>query len=77
MWRRHLNSETLVTTTHRRLRKMSNGIGTQVISQTIEKCRVKIIQRELYSVKNPLRKRIGKILGKRRTNLFTIVHSEN
>ena len=54
MWRRHLNSETLVTITHRRLRKMSNGTGTQVISQTIEKCRVKIIQRELYSVKNPL-----------------------
>ena len=54
MWRRHLNSETLVTTTHRKPREVFDGTGTQVISQTIDKCRFKMIQRELYNVKNPL-----------------------
>ena len=54
MWRRHLNSETLVTTTHREPEEVSNGIDTQVKSQMNEKCRVKMIQRELYNVKNPL-----------------------
>ena len=54
MWRKHLNSETLVTTTHRKPGEVSDGTCTQVISQTIDKCRVKMIQRELYNVKNPL-----------------------
>ena len=54
MWRRHLNSETLVTTTHRKPGEVSDGTGTQVISQTIDKCRVKMIQKKLYNVKNPL-----------------------
>ena len=54
MWRRHLNSETLVTTTHREPEEVSNGIDTQVKSQMNEKCRVKMIQKELYNVKNPL-----------------------
>ena len=54
MWRRHLNSEALVTTTHRKPEEVSDGTDTQVISQTIDKCRVKMIQRELYNVKNPL-----------------------
>ena len=54
MWRRHLNSEILVTTTHRKLGEVSDGIGTQVKSQMINKCKVKMIQRELYNVNNPL-----------------------
>ena len=54
MWRRHLNSETLVSTTHRELEEVSDGTDTQVKSQMNNKCRVKIIQRELYNVKNPL-----------------------
>ena len=54
MWRRHLNSETLVTTTHKKPEEVFDGTDTQVISQTIDKCRVKMIQRELYNVKNPL-----------------------
>ena len=54
MWRRHLNSETLVITTHRELEEVSDGIDTQVKSQMNNKCRVKIIQRELYNVKNLL-----------------------
>ena len=45
MWRRHLNSETLVTTTHRKPGKVSDETGTQVISQTINKCRMKMIQK--------------------------------
>ena len=54
MWRKHLNSETLVTTTYRKPREVSDGTGTQVIYQMIDKCSVKMIQRELYNVKNPL-----------------------
>ena len=58
MWRRHLNSEALATTTHKKPGEVSHGTGTQVISQTIDKCKVKMIQREQYNVKNPLRKGI-------------------
>ena len=54
MWRRHLNSETLVITTHREPEELSDGTNTQVISQTIDKCKIKMIQRELYNVKNLL-----------------------
>ena len=54
MWRRHLNSETLVITIHRELEEVSDGTDTQVKSQMNDKCKVKIIQRELYNVKNPL-----------------------
>ena len=54
MWRRHLNSEALATTTHRKPGEVFDRTGTQVISQTIDKCRVKMIQRELYNVNNPL-----------------------
>ena len=43
MWRRHLNSEALATTTHRKPREVTDGTGTQVISQMIDKCRVKMI----------------------------------
>ena len=54
MWRRHLNSETLVITTHREPEEVSDGTDTQVKSQMNDKCRVKMIQRELYNVKNHL-----------------------
>ena len=54
MWKRHLNSETLVITTHREPEEVSDGTNTQVKSQINDKCRVKMIQRELYNVKNPL-----------------------
>ena len=57
MWRRHLNSEVLATTTHRKPGGVSDGTSTQVISQTIDKCRVKMIQRKLYNVKDPLWKK--------------------
>ena len=54
MWRRHLNSETLVITTHREPEELSDGTNTQVKSQMNDKCRVKMIQKELYNVKNLL-----------------------
>ena len=54
MWRKYLNSETLVITIHRKPGEVSDRTDTRVISQTIDKCRVKMIQRELYNVKNPL-----------------------
>ena len=54
LWRRHLNSETLVITTHREPEEVSDGTNTQVKSQMNDKCRIKMIQKELYNVKNPL-----------------------
>ena len=54
MWRRHLNSEILVTTTHTELEDVADGTNTQVKSQMNDKCRVKMIRKELYNVKNPL-----------------------
>ena len=56
MWKRHLNSETLVITTHREPEEVSDGTNTQVKYQMNDKCMVKMIQRELYNVKNPLSK---------------------
>ena len=54
MWRRHLNNENLAITIHKKLGEVSDGTGTQVISQTVNKCRLKMIQRKLYNVRNPL-----------------------
>ena len=54
MWRRYLNSQTLVITTQRESEEVSDGTNTQVKSQMNDKCRVKMIQRELYNIKNPL-----------------------
>ena len=53
MWRRPLNSAALATTTHRKPKKVSDGTGTQVRAQMINKCRMKMIQRELYNMKDP------------------------
>ena len=54
MWRRHLNSEALVTTTHKEPENVVDRIDTSVKSQMNDKCRVKMIRKELYNVKNPL-----------------------
>ena len=54
MWRRHLNSETLVTTTHKEPGNVADRTDTQVKFQMNDKCRVKMIRKELYNVKNPL-----------------------
>ena len=50
MWRRHLNSETLVITTHKELEEVFDGTETQVKSQMNDKSKVKMIQRELYNI---------------------------
>ena len=44
----------MVTTTHKELEDVVDGIDTQVKSQMNDKCRVKMIRKELYNVKNPL-----------------------
>ena len=54
MWKRHLNSETLVITTHKEPEEVSDGTDTQVKSQMNDKCRVKMIWKKLYNIKNPL-----------------------
>ena len=54
MWIRSLNSIVLVTTTHKKPKRESDGISTQVVAQMINKCRIKIVQKELYNVRDPL-----------------------
>ena len=46
IWRRYLNSETLVTTTHKEPEDVVDGTDTQVRSQMNDKCRVKIIRKK-------------------------------
>ena len=53
MWRRPLNSTTLATTTHRKPKRVSDGTGTQVKAQMINKYRMKMVQRDIYNVKDP------------------------
>ena len=53
IWKRPLNSATLATATHRKPKKVSDGTRTQVVAQMINKCRIKIVQKELYNVRDP------------------------
>ena len=53
MWRRPLNSAALAIATHRRPKMVSDGTGTQVRAQMVNKCRIKMVQRELYNVRDP------------------------
>ena len=53
MWRRPLNSVALAITTHRKPNRVFDVIGTQVRAQIINKCRIKMVQKELYNVKRP------------------------
>ena len=53
MWKRYLNSAALATTAHRKLKRVSDGTVTQVRSQMINKCRIKMVQRGLYNVRDP------------------------
>ena len=53
MWRRPLNSAVLAATTHRGLKGVSDGMGTQVGIQIINKCKVQMIRKELYNVEEP------------------------
>ena len=53
MWRRPLNSAVLTAPTHRGSVRVFDGTITQVVAWTINKLRAKIIQRELYNVRDP------------------------
>ena len=48
MWRRQANNVTLANATHRKIRWMSDGTGTQVRVQMVNKCKVLITLRRLY-----------------------------
>ena len=48
MWKRQANSVTLASATHRKIREMSDGTGTQVKVQMVNKCKVLINSRRLY-----------------------------
>ena len=56
MWRKLLNSATLVITTHRKPKRVSDGTDTQIRSQLINNCRVKMVQNELYNVRPSVKK---------------------
>ena len=53
MWRRPLNNVALAITTHKKPKRVSDGTDTQVRAQMINKCRIKIIPKELYNVRDP------------------------
>ena len=53
MLRRPLNNAALATTTHRKPKRVFDGKGTQVRAQMINKCRVKMAQKELYNARDP------------------------
>ena len=53
MLKRPLNSVALTTTTHKKLERVSDGTGTQVRAQMINKCRVKMAQKEVYNARDP------------------------
>ena len=62
-----MNSATLATTTHRELGKVANGTSTQVRVQTINKLRVKMIQKKIYKVEDSSCKEDRK--GERKSNI--------
>ena len=52
MWRRPLNSVAFATVTDRKPKMMSNGTCTQIKTQMINKCRIKMVMRELYNIRD-------------------------
>ena len=54
MWRRQANSVALASVTHKKIRKMSDRIDTQVKVQMANKCRVLINSRRLYKRRRSL-----------------------
>ena len=53
MQRKSLNSATLTIITHRRPERVSDGTSTQVVAQMTNKYKIKIVQKELYNVRDP------------------------
>ena len=52
MVRRPLNRAALATTTHKKPKRVSDKTSTQVRAQMVNKCRIKMVQRELYNVRD-------------------------
>ena len=48
-----LNIVVQATATHKKSEMVSDGTNTQVVVQMINKCRIKIVQKELYNVRDP------------------------
>ena len=68
--RRLMNSTALVTTTHRKPKRVSDGKDTQIRVQITNKCRIKMIWRELYNVRDlPWERGIEKIGREHCSNL--------
>ena len=53
MLKKPLNNAVLATTTHKKLERVSDRTNTQVRLQMINKCRIKMGQREIYNVRDP------------------------
>jgi len=53
MWRRPLNDAVLATTTHKKAKMVSDGTCIQVRTQMTNKCRIEMVQREIYNVRDP------------------------
>ena len=53
MLRRPLNSAALATITNKKSKRVSNGTNTQVRAQMINKCRIKMVQGEIYNGRDP------------------------
>ena len=53
LWRILLNNTVLAITTHKRPERVSDETNTQVVAQMTNKCRIKIVQKELYNVRDP------------------------
>ena len=48
-----MNSTVLVTTIHRKSKRVSDGTCTQISAQMINKYKVKMAQEELYNIREP------------------------
>ena len=53
IWRRPLNNVVLVALTHKEPMRVSDETNTQVVAWTIDKWKAKIIQKEIYNVRDP------------------------
>ena len=69
MWRRPLNNTILATATHRKPKRVSNGTGTQVRTQMIHKCRIKMVQKSYIMWRDPPWERIEKLEREHYSNL--------
>ena len=70
IWKRRLNSVFLANATHRRSGNVADGTSTQVKVQMINRCKVKMSQKELYKLKDSPQKGGRKERRKIREHLY-------